>query len=105
VRARDLKLNRLLDTLDEWAMTTGRVDEFGPAERFEPTRVEASPRLQLDLVLDHKGRLRHLGGVVDARGMYVMGATFLRRRKSSFIHGAGDDAQDLSAHLAAYLAG
>jgi putative flavoprotein involved in K+ transport len=28
---------------------------------------------------------------------------FLRRRKSSFIDGAGDDAEDLSAHLASYL--
>lgn len=28
-----------------------------------------------------------------------------RRRKSSLIDGAGDDARDLSAHLAAYLAG
>ncbi|GIS90494.1 MAG: hypothetical protein CM1200mP20_05350 [Pseudomonadota bacterium] len=35
--------------------------------------------------------------------MYLMGMTFLRRRKSSFIHGAGDDAQDISDHLAGYL--
>ena len=45
-----------------------------------------------------------LGGVADSPGMYLMGMTFLRRRKSSFIHGAGDDASDLSDHLAAYLA-
>jgi putative flavoprotein involved in K+ transport len=32
-----------------------------------------------------------------------MGLPFLRRRKSSFIHGAGDDARELSAHLAGYL--
>jgi putative flavoprotein involved in K+ transport len=36
--------------------------------------------------------------------MYLMGMTFLRRRKSSFIHGAGDDARDLSDHLTSYLA-
>jgi putative flavoprotein involved in K+ transport len=41
--------------------------------------------------------------VVDAPGLYYMGATFLRRRKSSFIHGAGDDAADLAQHLAAFL--
>ena len=35
--------------------------------------------------------------------MYVIGLPFLRRRKSSFIDGAGDDARELSAHLAAYL--
>jgi putative flavoprotein involved in K+ transport len=34
-----------------------------------------------------------------------MGTPFLRRRKSSLIDGAGDDARDLSAHLAAYLDG
>jgi len=32
-----------------------------------------------------------------------MGLNFLRRRKSSFIHGAGDDARDLSDHLLGYL--
>jgi putative flavoprotein involved in K+ transport len=56
-------------------------------------------------VLDRKGRLRHDGGVVDAPGMYVMGLPFLRRRKSSFIDGVGDDARELSAHLYAYLGG
>jgi len=34
-----------------------------------------------------------------------MGAQFMRRRKSTLIDGAGDDARDLSAHLASYLAG
>jgi putative flavoprotein involved in K+ transport len=35
--------------------------------------------------------------------MYVMGLPFMRRRKSSFIDGAGDDAADLAAHLHMYL--
>ena len=43
--------------------------------------------------------------MVDAPGMYLMGMQFLRRRKSSLIDGAGDDARDLSAHLADYLDG
>ena len=60
----------------------------------------------LDLpVFDRKGRIRHDGGIVEAPGMYLMGIPFLRRRKSSLIDGAGDDARDLSAHLAAYLEG
>jgi len=125
----DLKMNRLLATLDEWAVATGRADDLGPVERYEPTRVDATPRTELDLasgairtvvwatgfkpdyswlevpVVDHKGKLRHVGGVVDSPGMYLMGETFLRRRKSSFIHGAADDALDLSAHLAGYLDG
>jgi putative flavoprotein involved in K+ transport len=98
-------------------------------ERFAPTLVDDAPLLSLDLrrgeirsvvwatgfrpdygwlhvpVLDRKGRLRHDGGVVDAPGMYAMGLTFMRRRKSSFIHGAEDDARDLSAHLKRYLDG
>jgi putative flavoprotein involved in K+ transport len=56
-------------------------------------------------VFDRKGRIRHDGGVVDAPGIYLMGMPFLRRRKSSLIDGADDDARDLSAHLAAYLDG
>ena len=56
-------------------------------------------------VLDRKGLIRHDGGVADSPGLYLMGMQFLRRRKSALIDGAGDDARDLSAHLAAYLAG
>jgi len=123
----DLKLARLLDRLDQWAEDHGDGPAFPPPERFAATRVEAAPRLGLDLareristvifatgfrpdyswlhvpVFDHKGRLRHDGGVVDAPGLYVLGLNFMRRRKSSFIHGAEDDARELSAHLAAGL--
>lgn len=121
----DLKMNRLLALLDEWAAEKNRIEE--PVQRFEATRVQHDPPLGMDLtkenirtvlwatgyrpdyswlqvpVLDHKGQIRHTGGVVDSPGMYLMGANFMRRRKSSFIHGAGDDARDLSQHLAAYL--
>jgi putative flavoprotein involved in K+ transport len=55
-------------------------------------------------VLDRKGRVRHDGGVVESPGMYLMGAQFMRRRKSALIDGAGDDARELAAHLAGYLA-
>ena len=124
----DLKMNRLLDTFDEWARVHSRDADVGPVERFEPTRAPAKPRLDLDLqsgeirsviwatgfrpdyrwldvpVLDRKGYLRHDGGVVEAPGLYAIGLPVLRRRKSSFIHGAEDDARDLIAHLARYLA-
>ena len=124
----DLKMERLLDTFDDWARNHGRDPEVGPTERFEPTRVPASSRLDLDLrsgrirsiiwatgfrpdyswldvpVVDHKGHLRHDGGVVDAPGLYAIGLPVLRRRKSTFIHGAEDDARDLIDHLARYLA-
>jgi putative flavoprotein involved in K+ transport len=118
----DLKMNRLLDTFDEWARDAGALD-VGPPERFEPTRAPASPRLGLDLtsgeirsvvwatgfrpdyrwldvpVTDSKGALRHNGGVVAAPRMYAIGLPVLRRRKSTFIHGAEDDARDLVEHL------
>jgi len=123
----DLKMNRLLNTIDEWASDNGLDDAVDPPHRFEPTEVESSPPLGMDFadgkirtilwatgfradysyldlpVLDRKGRLRHDGGVVEAPGMYLMGIQFLRRRKSALIDGAGDDARDLSAHLASYL--
>ena len=56
-------------------------------------------------VVDSKGHLRHDGGVVDAPGLYAIGLPVLRRRKSTFIHGAEDDARDIVDHLAGYLAG
>ena len=122
----DLKLNRLLSRIDEWAAENGMRSD--PPHRPDPTRIEASPPLGLDFdragirtivwatgfrpdyswlevpVLDRKGNIRHEGGVVtDAPGLYLLGLTFLRRRKSSLIDGVGDDARDLSAHLAVHL--
>src|SRR5204862_6790068 len=55
-------------------------------------------------VVDDKGELQHLGGVVDAPGLYAIGLPMLRRRKSSFIQGAEDDARDITTHLAGLLA-
>jgi putative flavoprotein involved in K+ transport len=126
----DLKLGRLLDQIDEWATEQSLDGELEPASRPPPTIVEDAPPLGLDLtdgeirsivwatgfrpdyswldvpVLDRKGLIRHDGGVVvEAPGMYLMGMPFLRRRKSTLIDGAGDDAEDLSAHLASYLDG
>jgi putative flavoprotein involved in K+ transport len=122
----DLKQRRLLEAIDTWAQEKGVDEEAEPPERYAPTRVEASPPLVTKLskfttvlwatgfhseypwlhlpVLDHKGRIRHDGGVItDAPGMYILGGNFLRRRKSTFIDGVGDDAMDLSAHLSSYL--
>ncbi|MBT4487719.1 MAG: NAD(P)-binding domain-containing protein [Rhodospirillaceae bacterium] len=123
----DLKMNRLLDTIDEWITANGMERDFGAGYRFAATRLDPEPCLALDLadrgiktvlwatgyrpdyswlevpVFDRKGRVRHDGGVVDAPGMYLMGLPFLRRRKSSFIDGVGDDARDLADHLCARL--
>jgi putative flavoprotein involved in K+ transport len=124
----DLKMNRLLGTFDEWARTSGYDAEVDPPERFAPTRVPPSARLQLDLgsgeirtivwatgfrpdyrwldvpVLDAKGQLRHDGGVVDSPGLYALGLPVLRRRRSTFIYGIEDDAREVIDHLAQYLA-
>ena len=123
----DLKLQRLLDTFDEWAKTSGDDAEVDPPERSAPTRVPESTRLQLDLrsgeirsivwatgfrpdygwldvpVVDAKGRLKHQGGVVDSPGLYALGLPVLRRRKSTFICGIEDDAREVIDHLARYL--
>jgi putative flavoprotein involved in K+ transport len=122
----DLKMNRLLEAFDAWAEKTPDL-EAGPPERFEPTLVPQTPRLSLDLasgeirsivwatgfkpdyrwldvpVLDRKGRLQHDGGVVAAPRLYAVGLPVLRRRKSTFIHGAEDDTRDIVEHLARSL--
>jgi putative flavoprotein involved in K+ transport len=125
----DLKMERLLGTFDEWARAGGYDAAVGPPERFAPTGVPGSARLQLDLssgeiraivwatgfrpdygwldvaVVDAKGQLRHEGGVLDSPGLYALGLPVLRRRKSTFIHGMEDDAREVIDHLGGYLAG
>jgi len=124
----DLKMERLLDTFDEWAEAEGLDAEVGPPGRFAPTRAPQAARLHLDLgsgeiraivwatgfrpdygwldvpVVDAKGQLRHEGGVVASPGLYTLGLPVLRRRRSSFICGIEDDAREVVDHLARYLA-
>lgn len=121
----DLKQQRLLDRLDEYAAEHGLDAELGSTERPEPTLV-GRPPLELDLGsvgtivwatgfrptypwldeshLDRRGRLIHDGGVLGTAGLYVLGLPFLRRRKSSFIDGVGPDAVELADHLVGHLA-
>ena len=54
-------------------------------------------------VLDRRGRVVHDGGVTARPGLYLIGMPFLRRRKSSLIDGAADDAAELTTHLAGHL--
>jgi putative flavoprotein involved in K+ transport len=124
----DLKMNRLLASIDGWVNANGLPERFPAPHRYEPTDVGPETRLSMDLhdsgiktviwatgyrpdyswldvpVFDRKGRIRHDGGIVAAPGIYVLGLPFMRRRKSSFIDGAGDDAADLAAHLSLGLA-
>ena len=126
----DQKLSRLLDEIDEWIAAHDAGDGNGNGDvpdRPEPTRVSRNLPLTIDLrsgeintvvwatgfrpdfswvelpVFDGSGRLRHDGGVVDAPGVYFLGGTFLRRRRSSFIHGAEADTADLADHLSNHL--
>jgi putative flavoprotein involved in K+ transport len=121
----DLKLERLLDSFDEWAAANGH--DAGDPERPEPTRTPAKPPWKLGLrgeirtivwatgyrpdyswldvpVVDAKGRLNHDGGVVvDSPGLYALGLPVLRRRRSTFIHGIEDDAREVIDHLRSTL--
>lgn len=90
----DLKMGRLLNTIDEWATENGMDGAVEPSHRLPPTEVEASPPLGLNLnngeiktaiwatgyrpdyawiempemdgkpLLDRRGYIRHDGGVV-----------------------------------------
>jgi len=42
----DLKMNRLLNTFDQWATERGVDNEIGPVHRFAPTQVDAAPRFR-----------------------------------------------------------
>lgn len=119
----DLKMNRLLASIDAWISMSGQESQFDVPRRYEPTNPGPHSRLSVPLddgnirtviwatgyrpdyswldvpVFDRKGRIMHDGGVVPAPGLYVMGLPFMRRRKSSFIDGAGEDAADLATHL------
>lgn len=117
----DLKMDRLLAEIDNWAEQYG-VECTQAPERFAPTEVPVSPRLDLDLtngriasviwatgyrpdfswldlpVFDRKGRLIHNEGRV-APGLYVLGLPFMRRRSSAFIDGVGGDAGAHADHI------
>ncbi|MEO1079890.1 MAG: NAD(P)-binding domain-containing protein [Pseudomonadota bacterium] len=119
----DQKLRRVLKEIDAVADREGAPR----GKRIPPTELESSPPLTIELerrgirnviwatgfapdyswlgvpVLDRKGQLLHDGGVVACPGLYALGLPLLRRRKSSFIFGIEDDANDIIEHLAAYL--
>lgn len=128
VRLADLKLDRLLDRFDAWASEAG-ISDLDEPTRFAPTTVDENPVLELDLanegiesviwatgyrpdlswlhvpVLGYKGRLEHEGGVIPAApGLYTLGTSLLRRRRSTYIGGAAQDTEDLADHLVATLA-
>ena len=67
---------------------------------FVPSR---KPELTIIVVIDSPKTKGYYGGVVAAPRVYAMGLPVLRRRKSTFIHGAEDDPRDIDEHLARSL--
>jgi putative flavoprotein involved in K+ transport len=126
-RLADLKMNRLLEGIDQWILQNGLPVDGMPPYRYAPTMINANPRLDMSLtdgsiktviwatgfrpdyswlnvpVLYRKGRIQHDGGVVATPGMYVLGLPFLRKRKSTLIDGVGEDAEYLANHLSKSL--
>jgi putative flavoprotein involved in K+ transport len=124
--AADLKLDRLLDRIDDFATAHGLDDVLPTVERQPPTpriaTATARDRAGVGTViwatgyrttypwldpslLDRRGGIRHDGGVMSAPGAYCLGLTLGRRRSSTSVDGVGPDARDLSGHLEARLAG
>lgn len=126
--AADAKLGRLRLRIDEHIRQQGLAGTVGEPEPFQPMRLPDGAT-SLDLraerigtvlwatgfrrtypwlkvpVLDDRGEIRHDEGITPARGLYVLGLQFLRRRNSSFIDGVGRDAEDLANHLCEHRRG
>ncbi len=122
----DQKMTRLLDEIDAWIDEKG-VKDASPSERFAPTMVAKGTPLTLDLnegniesiiwatglrpdhswldleIFGENQQVVHCGGVAESPGLYLLGANFLRRRRSSFIHGAESDTDEIADHLSNYL--
>ncbi|WP_300008973.1 hypothetical protein [Pseudonocardia sp.] len=124
IKATDLKQARLLERVDAHVAEHGIADRVGPVDRPAPTPMPPVVT-ELDLarfsavvwatghrprypwldpaLLDHRGALRHDGGMLAVPGMYVLGLPFTRRRGSNLLAGVGPDAGLLCAHLMGHL--
>lgn len=126
VAAADDKLVRLISRCDQWAARHALAGLTSEVEPVLPVCCDPTvTRLDLDAerirtvvwaigfrrdyswlnvsVRGAAGEIVHRGGVTSAPGLYAMGLRFMRRRKSTFIDGAGLDAEEITAHLARYL--
>lgn len=125
----DLKAHRMLRLFDQWATEQGLDSQLDEPETLIDTAVPADPPLKasfvdgsirsilwatgyvpdyswlnVDGVLDHKGQLKHDGGVVTASpGLFRIGLPVLRHRNSTFLNGAEADARAITDELVSYL--
>jgi hypothetical protein len=119
----DLKMNRLLDRIDAWATSSGldgdraapsspRLDHAPPlrgsslgSRSHDPLGHRLPPHYSWIDVPSWTARAASSTTVASSDPAVREGIPFLRRRKSTLIDGAADDARDLSDHLVRYLAG
>ena len=125
--AADAKLALLRRRIDKFILQAGLHGRVEEAEPFVPFCWPEPPPNAIDLraegistvlwatgfrrrypwlkvpVLDSQGEILHRGGITPAPGLYVLGLQFLRRRKSAFIDGVGDDAVELAEHISSRL--
>ena len=125
----DLKMNRLLARIDEWAVDVAARRRGRAAAPLRPDRGRPRSPLQprprraarsapssgppatgpttpgsTSRSSTATGRIRHDGGVVrDGARAVPARVPFLRRRASTFIHGARADTDELGSHLHAHL--
>jgi len=121
--AADVRLAQLLRRIDGFVEDCGCGGAGFEPEPFEPFHWPAPAPDSLDLraagiatviwatgfrrdyswlkvpILDERREIRHKGGITPEAGLYVLGLHFLRRRKSSFIDGVGDDARVLGEDI------
>lgn len=120
------KFARLKNRIDDFATDHGMDREDGGAEAIAPVIFD-SPEQTIDLkaegistilwatgftrrypwlkvpVIDPRAGILHRDGVTAAPGLCVLGLQFMRRRKSTFIDGVGDDAAYLADHMLDHL--
>lgn len=122
----DVRLRRLLSRIDDHIRKMQDKAEQPPLEILEPYRPSPSPtRVQLRHekidtiiwatgfvrnysflhvpVLNRQGEVTHRDGVTPSPGLYALGLFLMRKRKSTFIDGVGDDAAVIANHIQNHL--
>ena len=120
----EVRLRRLLDRFDAWAIDHGLDDQLGAPLRPMPVRIRRPLSRELNLsasgvgtvlwatgyrqsypwlsvpVLDSQGDVVHRRGVTEVPGLYVLGLRFQWTRGSHFVDGVGRDAEYLADRIA-----